>query len=147
MLVDFGVAKRYDPDSRTSIGARAVTAGYSPVEQYGQGATDPRADIYALGATLYTLLTARRPLESIERVTGKPLAAPRQLNPEISPEVEQVILKAMEVLASDRYATVEEFRQELKDAFAAASRSGSAPSIHWWWNSLPVRPAPHWISS
>jgi serine/threonine protein kinase len=124
MLVDFGVAKRYDPDSRTSIGARAVTAGYSPVEQYGQGATDPRADIYALGATLYTLLTARRPLESIERVTGKPLAAPRQLNPEISPEVEQVILKAMEVLASDRYATVEEFRQELKDAFAAASGQG-----------------------
>lgn len=41
MLVDFGVAKRYDPDSRTSVGARAVTAGYSPVEQYGQGPPTP----------------------------------------------------------------------------------------------------------
>jgi formylglycine-generating enzyme required for sulfatase activity len=90
------------------------------VEQYGQGATDTRADIYALGATLYTLLSARRPIESIERVTGKPLTAPRQHNPEISPEVEQVILQAMEVMASDRYATVDEFRQALKDAYAAS---------------------------
>jgi serine/threonine protein kinase len=121
MLVDFGVAKRYDPDNRTTPGARAVTPGYSPVEQYGQGTTDTRADIYALGATLYTLLTARRPPESIERVTGKPLPEPRQLNPEISPQVEQVILRAMEVLASDRFQTVEDFRQSLKDAYAAAS--------------------------
>lgn len=123
MLVDFGVAKRYDPESRTTLGARAVTPGYSPVEQYGQATTDTRADIYALGATLYTLLTGRRPPESIERVTGKPLPAPRQLNPDISPEVEQVILRAMEVLASDRYALVDEFRQALKDAYAAASGS------------------------
>lgn len=119
MLVDFGVAKRYDPESRTTLGARAVTPGYSPVEQYGQAVTDTRADIYALGATLYTLLTARRPPESIERVTGKSLLAPRQINPDISPEVEQVILRAMEVRASDRYATVEEFRQALKHAYTA----------------------------
>jgi serine/threonine protein kinase len=121
MLVDFGVAKRYDPDSRTTPAARAVTPGYSPVEQYGQGTTDTRADIYALGATLYTLLTARRPTESIDRVQGKPLPAPRQLNPDISPEVEDVILRGMEVLANDRYANVEDFRQALKDAYAAAS--------------------------
>ncbi len=119
MLVDFGVAKLYSPDSKTSMGARAVTAGYSPVEQYGQGTTDPRADVYALGATLYTLLTAKRPPESIDRVTGTILPPPRQHNPRITGPVEQVILRAMEVLAHNRFATIHDFRQALRAAAAA----------------------------
>ncbi len=44
-LVDFGVAKIYDPALKTTMGARAVTPGYSPPEQYGHGTTDPRSDI------------------------------------------------------------------------------------------------------
>ena len=55
MLVDFGIAKVFDAAvARPRIGARAVTPGYSPPEQYGQGRTDARSDVYALGATLYT---------------------------------------------------------------------------------------------
>ena len=60
VLVDFGIAKVYDPKLKTTLGAQAVSPGYSPYEQYGKGKTDPRTDIYALGATLYTLLTAHR---------------------------------------------------------------------------------------
>ncbi|MCZ7674264.1 MAG: protein kinase [Chloroflexi bacterium] len=56
-LVDFGLVKVYDHKLRTTIGARAVTPGYSPPEQYGQGNTDARTDVYALAATLYTMLT------------------------------------------------------------------------------------------
>jgi serine/threonine-protein kinase len=67
MLVDFGIAKMYDAHLQTTLGARAVTAGYSPPEQYGSGMTDPRSDIYALGATLYHLLTGQQPPESIQR--------------------------------------------------------------------------------
>ena len=70
MLVDFGLVKVFDPNLKTTMGARAVTPGYAPPEQYGQGRTDHRTDIYALGATLYTLLTGQEPPESVQRVAG-----------------------------------------------------------------------------
>ena len=114
MLVDFGIAKTYDPNVRTTIGARAVTPGYSPVEQYGHEKTDPRADLYALGATMYTLLTCQRPPESISRVTGTALVSPRRVNPKVSQHMEQVILRAMQVLAIERYPNITEMRMALK---------------------------------
>ncbi len=70
MLVDFGIAKAYSPESRTTQGARALTPGYSPFEQYGQAPTDARSDIYALGATAYDVLTGQAPPESIARMAG-----------------------------------------------------------------------------
>lgn len=117
-LVDFGIAKAYDPDAKTVTGARAITPGYSPVEQYGEDTTDARTDQYALGATLYALLTGVRPPESISRATGKALAPPRQLNPEISLATERVILRAMQVLAEDRYHSMAAFRAALRQAMA-----------------------------
>ena len=80
-LVDFGIAKVYDSQLQTTAGARAVTPGYSPLEQYGQGTTDARTDIYALGATLYHLLTGSKPPESVERVTGDTLEDASQFEP------------------------------------------------------------------
>ena len=60
-LVDFGLAKVYDPHARTTTGARGVTPGYAPPEQYGAGRTDARTDVYSAGATLYALLTGQQP--------------------------------------------------------------------------------------
>jgi formylglycine-generating enzyme required for sulfatase activity/predicted Ser/Thr protein kinase len=114
VLVDFGIAKTYDPNVRTTIGARAVTPGYSPVEQYGQEKTDPRADVYAL-------LTGHKPPESISRVTGANLLPPRELNPKISQQMEEAILRSMQVLAADRYPSTDEFRLALKKQGVAAS--------------------------
>jgi len=114
MLVDFGVAKAYDPNTKTTMAARAVTPGYSPIEQYGHGTTDARTDQYALAATLYILLTNKRPPESIERVTGERLIPPREINPDISPHVEQAILRAMELLAAHRHDTMADMRKALK---------------------------------
>ena len=124
MLVDFGVAKVYDPKSRTTVGARAVTPGYSPHEQYGQtsAATDARTDIYALGATLYSLLTGYEPLESILRVVDDTLVPPRQLEPGISPPVEAIILKAMAVSPKQRYQSAAELKGALNQQLAALGK-------------------------
>ena len=57
VLVDFGLVKLLEDNQQTTTGARAMTPGYSPPEQYGTGRTDERSDIYSLGATLYAGLT------------------------------------------------------------------------------------------
>lgn len=114
MLVDFGIAKVYDPAYRTTLGARAVTPGYSPFEQYGQRPTDARTDLYALGATMYTLLTGQIPPESIDRVAGAALPPPRSLNPAISSGTEQAIIKVMEIMPDQRYASARALRKDLQ---------------------------------
>ncbi len=82
MLVDFGIAKVYHPQLSTITGAQAFSSGYSPPEQYDQGHTDACSDVYALGATLYALLTGQPPPDAMGRlVRGVPLIPPRRLNP------------------------------------------------------------------
>jgi eukaryotic-like serine/threonine-protein kinase len=96
ILVDFGIAKVYDSQMKTAVGARAVTPGFSPPEQYGQGSTDSRSDIYALGATLYNLLTAQVPTESLQRIV-RDRSLLRKLNPGISDSVKSTIRRAMQI--------------------------------------------------
>ena len=131
MLVDFGIAKFYDPKQRTTQGARAVTPGFSPPEQYGQKSTDGRTDIYALGATLYMLLSGQAPPESIERVTGTPLPPLRSLNPAVSPQTEQVVHTAMALLPDDRYASILDLAAALSGQTVSlpAAQSGSQPLV------------------
>ena len=132
-LVDFGIAKVFDPDQQTTLGARAVTPGYSPVEQYGHGKTDARSDVYAMGATLYTLLTEQIPVESVNR-NESPLVPPRAINPQISPEIETTILAAMELAPSRRYQTIDELKnalatpQEVQVAATAVVAPAVAPA-------------------
>ncbi|MEW5872545.1 MAG: bifunctional serine/threonine-protein kinase/formylglycine-generating enzyme family protein [Chloroflexota bacterium] len=152
MLVDFGIAKIYDPRAKTTVGARAVTPGYSPTEQYGQGSTDARTDIYALGATLYNLLTNQTPVESVQRTLGAPLPAPSQYNPHISPNTEHVVLHAMALLPEQRFASIGEFRrslvhgdqapQVLRTAQMAAPQTASYSPPVSSTARMPVAPAP-----
>ena len=110
VLVDFGIAKIYDPNSPTTKGARAISPMFSPPEQYGRGSTDARSDVYALGATAYILLTGELLPESVERLMGTPLTPPRQFVPSLSPGMEYAITKALELQQSGRWASVAEFK-------------------------------------
>jgi serine/threonine-protein kinase len=141
ILVDFGIAKRYLPGRETIGAAAAVTPGYSPPEQYGQGITDQRSDIYALGATLYFALTGQVPPEAIERVThGDKLVPPSRFNPRISPHVEQAILKAMSIRPIDRFISVVDFKR----ALMTPSVSRPAPTYRHTPTQQPTpRPSPY----
>lgn len=116
MLVDFGLVKMLDPQLKTTMGARAVTPGYAPPEQYGHGRTDGRTDVYALGATLYKLLTGREPLESVMRVSGERMPAAQQVNPRVPAQLGQVIEKAMALDPAGRYQSAQEFKTALEAA-------------------------------
>jgi formylglycine-generating enzyme required for sulfatase activity/serine/threonine protein kinase len=116
MLVDFGLAKAYDPNLKTTRGARAVTPGFSPYEQYGKGTTDVRSDLYALGATLYTLLTGQEPPESIQRVVHDPLVPPQQLSPDLSPQIAVAVEKSLNMDPEQRFQNAAEFLAALRSA-------------------------------
>lgn len=140
ILVDFGIAKRYLPGRETVGAAAAVTPGYSPPEQYGQGITDQRSDIYALGATLYFALTGQVPPEAIERVThGDKLIPPSRFNPRISPHIEQAILKAMSIRPVDRFVSVIDFKR----ALMTPTVSRPAPTYRPTPTQQPPRPSPY----
>jgi len=151
MLVDFGIAKFYDPRLVTLRGARAITPGYSPPEQYGTGTTDARSDIYALGATMYHLLTGHAPPESVRRmVDSMSMFAPHEMNASISPAVEQAILKAIAISTTDRFQTVDDFHAALT---LAGGKAGAAlpppgatttrprPQLQQFWRKISSQPS------
>lgn len=116
-LVDFGLAKVMIASQQTNTGARAMTPGYSPPEQYGTAPTDPRTDIYSLGATLYACLTGVIPEDALARATGKTDLTPvREMTPQISRKTASCIEKALEIDPDDRFQTAEQFKKALLDA-------------------------------
>jgi serine/threonine protein kinase/Tol biopolymer transport system component len=122
-LVDFGLAKIVEGPQATTTGARAMTPGYSPPEQYGTARTDARTDIYSLGATLYAGLTGMIPEDGLARAMDNAQLTPlRRRNPKVSRRVAAAIEKAMAVDPSDRFQTAEEFKRALLTAVSKTER-------------------------
>jgi len=130
-LIDFGIAKESTDAAVTSTIARSASHGFSPPEQVLGTGTDQRSDVYALGATLYLLLTGRKPTPAHERVAGEKVASPRVLNPAIPEEIERLILRSLELNIHQRVQSIEEFSRELEgervDAPTLAVASPAAP--------------------
>ncbi len=108
VLIDFGIAREFTAGvTQTNTGL--LSAGYAPIEQYlPQPKWAPATDIYALAATLYALLAGQPPIASILR-DRIPLRDLRKTQPDLSPTVEQAILKGMALEASQRPQTVKEW--------------------------------------
>ncbi|MBG7609433.1 MAG: serine/threonine-protein kinase [Anaerolineae bacterium] len=113
-LVDFGLAKVAYSGQRTTTGARAMTPGYSPPEQYGGARTDNRSDIYSLAATLYAALAGTLPEDSLARTMQQIELTPlRDHNPNVSEFLAGAIEKALEAYPKDRFQDAESFKQAM----------------------------------
>src|SRR5690349_20265916 len=122
ILIDFGLAK-LQARGPTMTAAQGVSPGFAPPEQYmARGRTDPRTDIYALGATLYACLTGKDPPEAPGRLlaqtgaggtNGMQLVPPRRINPKVSDASERIVLRALELSPNNRQQSAQELRDEL----------------------------------
>jgi formylglycine-generating enzyme required for sulfatase activity len=97
------------------LGAHPHAPGYGAPEQQAQGDVGPTADVYSLGATLYTLLTGKVPPNALSRETGlSDLTPAREVNPDVEPYLSIVAGRAMSLRADTRYDTVEDFARALE---------------------------------
>lgn len=114
ILIDFGSAREFEQD-KTQVHTSMLTHGYAPAEQYtANSRKGSYTDIYAIGATMYFVLTGQVPLEAAARLT-EPMAAPQDLVPDIPDEANRTILKAMQLKAENRHQTVQEFMDDLRN--------------------------------
>lgn len=123
VLIDFGIARGFTPDS-TQTHTRIVSDGYAPLEQYlEKEKRTPATDVYGLAATLYALLTAQVPTPAVIR-DRQPMPAPRDLRPELTPALNQAIMRGMAVEARYRPTSVDEWLSLLPNAqFAQANHT------------------------
>lgn len=116
VLVDFGIAKEYHDDATTTA-VRHCSPGYSAPEQYSSMGTDPRADVYGLGATCYTLLAGTTPIDALQRMTklankaADPLVPITELVPNVPPAGAAALQRALSINYGRRFPTVDEFWQ------------------------------------
>ena len=121
-LIDFGIAMKEDARRLTFVSLSSIlgTPDYISPEQVKGGRGDQRSDIYALGIMLYEMLTGTVPFVGSnplavmnERLINAPIA-PRGFNPEISPELQEVVYRALERDPRHRYATAHEMIWDLE---------------------------------
>jgi len=120
VIADFGVAKIVNATTATGTNVLTGTPLYMSPEQAQGLPVDHRTDIYALGVLLFEMTTGRlpfdddRPLRVLFKIVTETPPNPRDLNPNISPEVEAVILKTLSKSPDDRYPTANDLANALK---------------------------------
>ena len=122
-VTDFGIARASSQATTTTTGGQAIgTVHYISPEQARGGYTDQRTDIYSLGVVLYEMLAGKMPFEgespvavAIKHIQEKPMPI-REIRADVPRAVEAITLKAMEKEQNARYATAEEFLDDLNRA-------------------------------
>jgi len=125
VLIDFGLVKLYGGDLTSVLSSqRGFTPNYAPPEQAnGNERTDPSSDLYAVGATLYHLLSGQMPAPAGDRAADTQLLLPlRKLRPDISNKTEALVQKAMSLSKTSRFQSAEEMRQAVAYAQTKSGR-------------------------
>lgn len=111
-LIDFGIARSFQ-EGKTTYHTTMATPGYSAPEQMTEeGKKTASMDIYALGATLYFCLTQKHP-QTLAEIAINGYVSPKQLNPEISDNTYEAIIKAMALKSENRFQSIDEWLEAL----------------------------------
>jgi hypothetical protein len=130
ILLDFGLAKGQAGEISRGTTAASIfgyTPNYAPLEQIQGLGTDARSDLYALGATLYHLMTGVKPPDALTRAAALVNAQPDPLvrasvaNPSVPPGIDQFLAKAMAQNRDQRHSSAAEMRKDLHAANQAAT--------------------------
>src|SRR6476619_740843 len=113
MLIDFGIARSINQKEEkgvTSVG----TMGYAPPELFS-GNVEPRSDIYSLGSTMFHLLTGADPQSNPLLIFDfQKNPRPRQINPQLSDQMERILMRCVEYTTHSRFADAGELRTALE---------------------------------
>jgi serine/threonine-protein kinase len=120
MLTDFGIALRAETALRSTDGYGTPT--YTAPEQLAGKAVDARADVYALGATLYALATGQRPFSGA-RTGLEPPPDPRRACAEVSDAFAAIVMRAMAIEPADRFSSCEAMRAAIDALRPATTRA------------------------
>ncbi|HET7710962.1 MAG TPA: TonB family protein [Thermoanaerobaculia bacterium] len=118
-LCDFGIAKAASKASHTQAGALKGKLQYMSPEQAWGKAIDKRSDVFALCAVLFEMLTGRKlfagdnEMSTLEQVREAQSVAPSQFNDEVTPEVDEIVLKGLRKDPADRYQTAGDLARDL----------------------------------
>jgi serine/threonine-protein kinase len=119
-LMDFGIAKSAEDVHLTRPGTTMGSASYMSPEQVRGDPVDGRTDLYSFGVMLYELLTGRKPFRAdtayslLNAHLNEIPTAPMEVNPALSPELNDIVLRAMAKRPEERFQSAEEFRQAVR---------------------------------
>jgi serine/threonine-protein kinase len=134
-LIDFGIARAAGKLSRTQAGTIKGKFGYMSPEQVRGEDIDQRTDVFSLGICLWEMLTLKRLFQAenellvLEKIRNQPIEPPSRHNPEVPPELDRIVLKALAKNLDERYRSAKEFYRDLNAFAQSAGASATREDI------------------